>query len=70
MGASDMCRLGARPDRDEIVPRDLLAVDAVTRRDEFLLGLGVVHQNQIGVVACGRLKRLTRSLSQNVQSPW
>ena len=44
----------------------LLAVDPVASRDEFLLGLGVMHHNQIGVVACGRLKRLTRSLSQNV----
>jgi hypothetical protein len=61
-----MCPVGAWADYDEIIPRDLPAVDPVASSDEFLLGLGVMHHNQIGVVACGRLKRLTRSLSQNV----
>ena len=32
----------------------------------FFLGLGVMHENQISVVASGGLKGLTRSLSQNV----
>ena len=63
MGACDMCRVGARPDHDEIVPRDLPAVDTVARRDEFLLGLRIVHQNEISVVARGRLKRVPGSLS-------
>ena len=49
MVAGDMRRVGARSDNDEIIPGDLPAVDAVACGDEFLLGLGIVHQHQIGV---------------------
>ena len=66
MGACDMCRVGARPDHDEIVPRDLPAVGSVPGGDEFLFGVRVMHENQIRVVACGRLQRLARSLGQDV----
>jgi hypothetical protein len=61
-----MRRIGARPDHDKIIPRDLPAVDAVAGRDEFLLSLRVMNQNQIGVVARRRLKRLARTLSQDI----
>ena len=50
----------------KIIPRDLPTVDAITGCDEFLLGLEVMYQNEIGVVACGRLERLPRSLGQNM----
>ena len=66
VAAGDMSRVGARPDDNKIIPRDLSAVDAVASGDEFLLGFRIVHENQIGVVARRRLKRLTRSLSQNM----
>jgi hypothetical protein len=68
LGAGNVGRIGARPDYDEIIPRDLPAVDTVAGIDKFLLGLGVMHQNQIGVVARGRLKRLAGSLSQDAHS--
>ena len=47
--ASDMRRVGARSGNDKIIPGDLPAVDAVACGDEFLLGLGIVHQYQVSV---------------------
>jgi len=58
--------VAARPYHDEIVPRDLPAIDAVAGGDEFLFRLRVMHENQVCVVARGRLKRLPGSLSQNM----
>ena len=64
--AGDMRRVRARPDHNEVVPGDLPPLGAVTGGDEFLLGFRVMHQKQIGVVARGRLKRLARSLGQDM----
>lgn len=65
VGAADMRRIGAQPDHDKIIPRDLPAVDAVAGRDEFLLSLGVMNQNQIGVVARRGRRMSSRSLRNN-----
>ena len=66
VAAGDMRRVAARPYHDEIVPRDLPAIDAVAGGDEFLFRLRVMHENQVCVVTRGRLKRLPGSLSQNM----
>ena len=66
MTARDMCRVRARTDQDEIVPGDLPAVDAVPRRDEFLLGLGIVDQHQIGVAMRRRRQCLAGALRQDM----
>ena len=64
MVAGDMRRVGARSDNDKIVPGDLPAVDAVACGDEFLLGLGIVHQHQIGVPMRRGRQCLTGALCQ------
>ena len=68
VGTGNMGRVGARPDHNEIVPRDLPTVDAIAGGDKFLLGIGVMNQNEVGVVAGRRLQRLTRSLSQDMHA--
>ena len=74
LSAPDPGRVGIGSDKDEIVPRDLTPVDAVTLVDEFLLGLGVVDENEIRVAAPRRVERLTRALRQHMhrrsRSPW
>src|SRR5262249_2311325 len=61
----DMRRVGSRPDHNEVIPRDLSAPDPMSFSDEPLLRLWIVDQNQIGVIARGSLKRLSRSLCED-----
>ena len=61
-----MRRVGVGSDDDEIVPRDLPPVDAVALVDEFLLGLGVVDEDEIGVAAPRRVERLAGALRQHM----
>ena len=63
--AGDMRRVGAWPDHHEVVPRNLPAINAIACCNKFLFGLRVMHQNQVGIVARRRLKRLPRSLRQD-----
>ena len=55
----------ARADHDEVIPGDLPALGAVALGDELLLGLGIVHQHQIGVAPRRRRQRLARTLCEN-----
>jgi hypothetical protein len=66
VAAADVSRILARPANDEIVPGDLTAVETVALCNECLFGFWVMRQNQIGLVARGRLKRLRRSLGQDM----
>ena len=56
--ALDVRRIGGRPDQDEVVPGDLPAADAVASGDEFLLGLGIVNEDEVGIAAPRRVERL------------
>ena len=61
-----MGRVRPRPHHDEIVPRDLRAIDPVSGRDELLFRFRIVHQQQIGIVVRSGPKRLTRPLRENM----
>jgi len=66
VAALDLRRIGFWADKDKVVPRDLTTVNAVTLADEFLLGLGVVHENEIRIITPRRIERLTRALHQHM----
>jgi len=51
MPAGDMRRIGGGSDDDKIVPRDLPVRRAMPLRDELLFGVGVMHEDEIGVGA-------------------
>jgi hypothetical protein len=60
-----VCRVRARTGHDEVVPGDLPALGAMPLGDELLLGLGIVHQYQIGVAPRRGRQRLSRALREH-----
>ena len=66
MPAGDMRRIGGGSDDDKIVPGDLPVPRAMPLRDELLLGVGVMHEDEIGVAAPRRVERLSGALRQHM----
>jgi hypothetical protein len=66
VAALDVGGVGIRSDHDEVVPGDLAAADAVPLPNEFLLGLGVMNQHEIGVAAPRGVERLPGAQRQHM----
>src|SRR6185295_12636548 len=57
--AFDLCRIGGRADDDEIVPRNLAAVDPMAFAYEFCFSFRIVDQDEIGIATPRGVERLT-----------
>ena len=65
MPAGDMCRIGLRPDNNEVIPGNLPPLAAVAFGDKAIFGLGVMHQYKIGVAARRGRERLPGPLGDD-----
>jgi len=65
MTTRDACWVGRWPDDNEVVPSDFPTLNAVTGGHEFLLGVRVMNQHEIGVATGGNRQCLARADSDD-----